>query len=140
MKKIKQEIIDPIEDKTETSLHASVTLPDKLFRELFGSAIEIADRDTYVSDWALSSAWGDDPKAEIPAARIEMLGQLWDTAHLTIQDIRAHTGLSQAAFAVRYCIPRRTVENWEAGDRRCADYVRLLLAEAVGLYTRPDRG
>ena len=79
------------------------------------------------------------PKAEIPAARIEMLGQLWDTAHLTIQDIRAHTGLSQAAFAVRYCIPRRTVENWESGDRQCADYVRLLLAEAVGLYTRPNR-
>ena len=69
-----------------------------------------------------------------------MLGQLWDAAHLTIRDIRAHTGLSQAAFAVRYCIPRRTVENWEAGDRQCADYVRLLLAEAAGLYARPDRG
>ena len=140
MKKIKQEIINPIEDKTEASPNDSVILPDKLFRELFVSAIEITDRDAYVSDWALSSAWGDDPEAEIPAARIEALGRLWDVAHLTIRDIRAHTGLSQAAFAVRYCIPRRTVENWESGDRQCADYVRLLLAEAVGLYTRPNRG
>lgn len=137
MKKIKQEIIDPIEDKTEASPNASVTLPDKLFYELFGSAIETAARDAYVSDWALSSAWGDDPETEIPAARIEALGQLWDAAHLTIRDIRAHTGLSQAAFAVRYCIPRRTVENWESGDRQCPDYLRLLLAQAVGLYTRP---
>lgn len=137
MKKIKQEIAGPIEDKTEASPHASVTLPDKLFYELFGAAIKTADRDAYVSDWALSSAWGDDPEAEIPAARIEMLGQLWDAAHLTIRDIRAHTGLSQAAFAALYCIPRRTVENWESGVRSCPDYLRLLLAQVTGLYTRP---
>ena len=115
-------------------------MTNKLFNTLWAAALDCADRDTYVSDWALSSAWGDELKAEIPAARIEMLGQLWDTAHLTIRDIRAHTGLSQAAFAVRYCIPRRTVENWESGDRQCADYVRLLLAEAADLYARPDRG
>ena len=137
MKKIKQEIINPIEDKTEASPNDSVILPDKLFRELFVSAIEITDRDAYVSDWALSSAWGDAPEAEIPAARIEALGHLWDAAHLTIRDIRAHTGLSQATFAVRYCIPRRTIENWESGDRQCPDYLRLLLAQATGIYTRP---
>lgn len=114
-------------------------MTDKLFNTLWAAALNCADRDVYVSDWALSSAWGDELKAEIPVARIEMLGQLWDTAHLTIRDIRAHTGLSQAAFAVRYCIPRRTVENWESGDRQCADYVRLLLAEAAGLYARLDR-
>lgn len=66
-----------------------------------------------------------------------MLGQLWDVAHLTIKDIRAHTGLSQAAFATRYCIPRRTVENWESGTSACPDYLRLLLTRDVGLYVRP---
>lgn len=115
-------------------------MTDKLFSALWAAALDCADRDAYVSDWASSPTCGDDSAAEIPTTRIEMLGQLWDAAHLTIRNIRAHTGLSQAAFAVRYCIPRRTVENWEAGDRQCADYVRLLLAEAVGLYTRPDRG
>ena len=108
-----------------------------LFNTLWTAALDCADRDTYVSDWALSSAWGDAPEADVPADRVEELGHLWDAAHLTIRDIRAHTGLSQAAFAVRYCIPRRTVENWESGDRQCADYVRLLLAEAVGVYVRP---
>ena len=115
-------------------------MTDKTFNFLFFDALNRADRDAYVSEWALSSVWGDDPEAESPAARIEMLGQLWDAAHLTIRDIRAHTGLSQAAFAARYCIPRRTVENWESGDRQCAACLRLLLAEAVGLYTRPNRG
>lgn len=112
-------------------------MTDKLFNTLWTAALDCADRDTYVSDWALSSAYGDAPEADVPADRVEELGHLWDAAHLTIRDIRAHTGLSQAAFAVRYCIPRRTVENWESGDRQCADYVRLLLAEAVGVYMRP---
>jgi hypothetical protein len=112
-------------------------MTDKLFNTLWTAALDCADRDTYVSDWALSSACGDAPEADVPADRVEELGHLWDAAHLTIRDIRAHTGLSQAAFAVRYCIPRRTVENWESGDRQCADYVRLLLAEAVGVYMRP---
>lgn len=112
-------------------------MTDKLFYTLWAVALDCADRDAYVSDWALSSAWGDAPEADVPADRVEELGYLWDAAHLTIRDIRAHTGLSQAAFAVRYCIPRRTVENWESGDRQCADYVRLLLAEAAGMYVRP---
>lgn len=112
-------------------------MTDKLFNTLWTAALDCADRDTYVSDWALSSAWGDAPEADVPADRVEELGHLWDAAHLTICDIRAHTGLSQAAFAARYCIPRRTVENWESGDRQCADYVRLLLAEAAGMYVRP---
>lgn len=112
-------------------------MTDKLFNTLWAAALDCADRDAYVSDWELSSAWGDDPEAEIPAARIEALGRLWDAAHLTIRDIRTHTCLSQAAFAVRYCIPRRTVENWESGVRSCPDYLRLLLAQVNGLYTRP---
>lgn len=111
--------------------------PDKLFFTLFGDAITSPDRDAFVSDWALSSAWGDAPEADVPADRVEELGHLWDAAHLTIRDIRAYTGLSQAAFAVRYCIPTRTLEDWERGARSCPDYLRLLLAQATGLYTKP---
>lgn len=109
---------------------------DKLFYTLFAEALASPDRDAFVSDWSLSSAWGDTPDADIPADRLDMLGQLWDVAHLTIKDIRAHTGLSQAAFATRYCIPTRTLEDWERGVRSCPDYLRLLLAKDVGLYQK----
>lgn len=111
--------------------------PDKLFYTLFAEALASPDRDAFVSDWSLSSVWGDAPDADIPADRIDTLQRLWDAAHLTIRDIRSATGLSQAAFALRYCIPRRTVENWESGASSCPDYLRLLLAQSVGLYTRP---
>lgn len=65
-----------------------------------------------------------------------MADNLQDADNLTIKDIRAATGLSQAAFAQRFRIPRRTVENWESGTNACPIYVRLLLAQAVGLYEK----
>lgn len=112
-------------------------MTDKLFHTLWADALATADRDAYISDRVLSSAWGDAPEDDIPVDRLDLLGRLWDAAHLTIKDIRAVSGLSQAAFAVRYCIPRRTVENWESGTSACPDYLRLLLAQATGLYRRP---
>lgn len=48
-----------------------------------------------------------------------------------IKSIRARTGLSQAAFAARYDIPKRTVEAWEMGQRTPPPYVIRLLSEAV---------
>ena len=58
-------------------------------------------------------------------------------AHLSIRDIRQRTGLPRTQFAIRYCIPNRTVQDWERGERKCPDYLRLLLAQAVGAYRRP---
>lgn len=112
-------------------------MTDKLFCALFAAALTAANRDTFVSAWSLSSAWGDALDADSPADRIDLLARLWDAAHLTIRDIRQHTGLSQAAFATRYCIPTRTLEDWERGVRSCPDYLRLLLADSAGVYKRP---
>ncbi len=112
-------------------------MTDNLFYTIFSAALDAADRDNFISGWSLSSVWGDAPDADIPADRIDMLARLWDAAHLTIRDIRQHTGLSQAAFATKYCIPTRTLEDWERGVRSCPDYLRLLLAQSAGLYTRP---
>lgn len=106
-------------------------MTDKQFYTLWTEALASADRDTYVSDWATSSIWGDAEDAPIPVGRADDIGDVWDLAHLTIRDIRASTGLSQVAFAQHFCIPRRTLEDWETGRRSCPDYVRLLLAESA---------
>jgi putative transcriptional regulator len=42
--------------------------------------------------------------------------------------IRKSTGLSQAAFAKRFGIPRRTIEDWERGIMACPVYVAEMLA------------
>lgn len=48
-----------------------------------------------------------------------------------IKDIRKMTGLSQAKFAARYEIPKRTIENWETGKTEPPEYVYKLLLRVV---------
>lgn len=48
-----------------------------------------------------------------------------------IRSIRAETGLSQVAFGAALHIPRRTIEEWEAGGRSCPPYVVELIAYRV---------
>lgn len=112
-------------------------MPDKYFYNLFSSALAETDRDAFVSDWSLSSMWGDAEADGVPADRLAMLGELWDAAHMSVRDIRKRTGLSQVAFCTRFCIPRRTLENWEAGVSACPNYLRLMLAQLSGAYVRP---
>jgi len=52
---------------------------------------------------------------------------------MTIKDIRKLTGLSQAEFSEKYEIPKRTIEDWEAGVRKPPKYV-LKLLERVVIY------
>lgn len=111
-------------------------MTDHQFSAIFTAALNAGDREAFVSDWALSSIWGDPEGGAIPAQRLDELGELWDAAHLSIRDIRARTGLSQAAFAERYLIPKRSVENWEGGQRECPAYLRLMLAQLSGAYVR----
>lgn len=112
-------------------------MTDKLFSELYAAALAAGNKAAYVSDWALSSIWEDDPASEIPPERIGQLEGIWDVAHLSIRDIRATLGLTQVEFSQRYCIPARTIGNWETGTSACPSYLRLLLAESAGLYKRP---
>lgn len=100
---------------------------------------EYTDPDAYVSDLALSSIWGDAPDADIPADRLDALRGIYAAVSRPVRQIVADTGLTQAAFAERLCIPLRTVENWCGGLRECPVYVRLLIQESLGLYTPPTR-
>lgn len=92
-------------------------MTDKQFNTVFSYALSATDRDAFVPDWALSTLFaGDDEEAPVDPALVEELGHMWDVAHLSVADIRAVTGLTQVAFAARYCIPRRSAENIEFQD------------------------
>ena len=109
------------------------------YRQFAFAASEVgaySDRDAYVSDLALSSAFadcGDDASA----ALIADLVKIWDASHMSIRDLRALTGLSQVRFAERFLIPRRTLENWESGTAECPVYTRMMLADILGCL--PER-
>lgn len=50
---------------------------------------------------------------------------------MDIKKIREFSGLSRAEFSRKYEIPVRTLENWEAGIRKCPEYVEKLLFRCV---------
>lgn len=92
-----------------------------------------ADRDSYISDLALSSLWGNAPEADIPQKRIDKLGQVWDAANRSTKEIAAAAGLSHRKLAERFMIPYRTMEDWCRGARECPLYVRLMMQECLGI-------
>lgn len=104
------------------------------FYVLFGAATKEQDHDRYISEWSSSSIFYPDPESPDidPDELADALGNIWDVAHMSTRDIRQHLGLTQAAFAERFCVPRRTVENWEYKDKNPTYYI-LALAELAGL-------
>lgn len=91
------------------------------------------DRDAFVSDLSLSSAFQEESDL---TETVSALSMIWDAYHMTIRDLRTAAGLSRMEFSRRFHIPIRTIENWECNGqnyRECPVYVRLLIAEAIGM-------
>ena len=50
---------------------------------------------------------------------------------LTFHEVRTLSGLTQKEFSEKYNIPKRSVENWDAGSRTPPDYLIELLSRVV---------
>lgn len=46
---------------------------------------------------------------------------------MTLKDLRQQYNMSQREFAAYFGIPRRTVENWDAGINKCPAYLLDLM-------------
>lgn len=103
------------------------------YRTAVAEAANYTDRDAYISDIALSTIWGDPESVEIPATRVDQLGQIWDAYHRSVKEIAAAAGLSGRKLAERFCIPYRTMEDWSAGKSTCPIYTRLMMQECLGI-------
>jgi DNA-binding transcriptional regulator YiaG len=108
-------------------------MTDKQRYDCFAEVSNYTYEEAFISDLALSSMWGDGEADEVPEERLQQLHDIWTAAHLNIKDIRTATGLTQAEFATKFLISKRSVENWEGGQRTPPLYVILLLAEKCGL-------
>ena len=61
---------------------------------------------------------------------------------MTFKELRALSGMTQKAFSEYFGIPRRTVEDWETGKRKCTDYLLSLMQyklENEGIITEMDK-
>lgn len=50
---------------------------------------------------------------------------------MEVKEMREMLGLSQAKFAKKYGIPKRSIENWESGNRVPPKYLLDLLERVV---------
>ena len=107
--------------QTTMPFFAALKLTPAIRAALYAEAGAYADRDSYVSDMALSSVWGDAKDEEIPAERLALLGGIWDGAHCTIPELIEKYGLTQTGFAQYFnvpCVPCSTGASATAPARR----------------------
>ena len=100
------------------------------YAQLWAEATQYADFDLYVAErgW---QGWMDAYADRSDSAVLDTLQRIWDMAHDGTRAMRRLLGSSQAAFAARFGIPTRTVENWESGSNLPPPYVIKLLGYAV---------
>lgn len=106
----------------------------KQYSALVTDAQNYTDRESYISDLALSSMWGDRQEDDIPQDRLSQLGNIYDAVHRSVKGIASAAGISAREMAIRFCIPQRTLENWCMGVNKCPLYTRLMLQESLGIY------
>lgn len=46
---------------------------------------------------------------------------------MTIKDLRTMSKMTQQEFSKYFEIPKRTIENWEGGQRKCPKYLKKLI-------------
>ena len=109
-------------------------MTDKLFATIWADACASADVDAFASDWSLSSALLPDGE-DIDAELVAQLRVMWHVAHDPFKELLRAMGLTQARCVTRFCIPLRTVQDWAGARSKCAPYIRLMMAEAMGLLT-----
>lgn len=100
-------------------------LRDKIIKD----ATSQPDKELFIAEYGYPDWFyeiNDDPEKVI-----EYLGAVHDIVNMPFKAFVQKTGMSQAKFAKRFCIPQRTVESWCMDDRKCPVYLRLALAEIL---------
>ena len=111
-------------------------MTDKQFALCVSEAQNYNDRDAYLSSLSLSPDRGEGSESFLPPDLVDRLGSIWDAAHRSVSDIRSAVHMTQSAFAQRFCMPLRTVENWCRGVNTPPPYVLLMMQECLGLIRR----
>lgn len=101
-----------------------------IFSRLYREATSYSDVDMYIGERGYQADWMD-TAAEKGIDISELLSTIWELAHMDSARLRERACLSKAAYAERYGIPYRTVQNWEAAGaehREIPEYLKMLIA------------
>lgn len=108
-------------------------MTDKQIYIYFGEAANYCDPNTFASDVATAIIDPEDPDQEV---NIELIGQLcilWHIAMDPFKEFLKLIKLNQTQCSIRFCIPLRTIQNWAEKKRETPNYIRLMMAETLGI-------
>ena len=106
-------------------------MTDTLFAKLWRDALKQPSLEMYIGEYGCPDRF--DEIGENLDEVVSTLTKIHKVAHMSVREMLKEAKLTQNAFAVKFCIPLRTVENWSAEVNKCPDYTRLLLARQLHL-------
>lgn len=109
-------------------------MTNKLFKKLFQDALEQPCLQQYIAEYGYP-VWFDDINQDVDEI-VKILTDIHYVANCSMRQLVNDSSMTQAAFAERFCIPLRTLEDWVAGRRTPPPYVKLMMAELVGVIER----
>jgi len=100
-----------------------------LFARLYQEVADYDSLEIYIAergwqDWMSDFVAEDDITTTVIS---DMLTSIYTLAKTTLKVTRESRDLSRVQFCRDYAIPLRTVEDWEAGKSKLADYQKMLI-------------
>lgn len=106
-------------------------MTDKLFAKLWKDAVAQPDKDMYIGEYGYPDYFSE--ISDDPEEVLKVLGNIHDIAHMSFRDILIASSLTHAAFSEKFLVPKRTVDSWCMEERKCADYVKIMICRQLGL-------
>ena len=104
---------------------------------LFSEAAASDNRQAFVSDWALSSMWGDPEDREtIPQERIDFLDRLWIVSGWGVSEICFRAAINIRQLEAITLTPYRTLLRWNSEDEKFSARERFLILSHLGLLPK----
>lgn len=113
--------------ETPPAPRAKVTLDDVRFSIAWDSALKSSDRTAYIDEFSSDDYFSI--ISELPA----QLKLIWDVAHMSFADLARAANMQLADLSRKFCIPYRTIQDWNAGRRSCSPYLILMMARLLGI-------
>ena len=101
------------------------------YRDLITAALTAESEEMFIAEqgWA---DWMDEYGGDTDRLVSDMRN-IYKVAHMTVRDLISASGMTKAAFSRRFLIHLRTVENWVYGIHPCPIYVRMMIADLLGI-------
>ena len=67
---------------------------------------------------------------------MDIINTMLKVCYIPFKDFLRECGFTQARLSKEFRIPKRTIDDWCSGRNTCRTYLRILLAERIGIITR----